>query len=194
MQTSDVFGLMSLVPGFSSMVESQSEIIDTRRAIIDERVSLQDVADEFFRRISSDGQDKFRAWESLSHEALSRSVQQVEDRWRRRGPAELPLLGALVGVKDVFCTEDFPTRMGSRAWHDRGQFDARVVRTARDFGALIAGKTKTAEFAVHDPPDTLNPTHVGFSVGTSSSGSAVAVARGHVPVALATQQRRSQGG
>ena len=53
--------------------------------------------------------------------------------------------------------------------------------------ALSFGKTITAEFAVHALNATLNPYDVSKTPGTSSSGSAVAVALGIVPFALGTQ-------
>src|SRR5258706_16123921 len=49
------------------------------------------------------------------------------------------------------------------------------------------GKTVTAEFAVHSPGKTLNPAAPDRLPGTSSTGSAVAVACGMVPIALGTQ-------
>ncbi len=65
--------------------------------------------------------------------------------------------------------------------------DARVVHYLRTAGAVIAGKTVTAEFAVHAPGPTENPHRRNFIPGTSSSGSAAAVAAYMVPIALGTQ-------
>jgi Asp-tRNA(Asn)/Glu-tRNA(Gln) amidotransferase A subunit family amidase len=49
------------------------------------------------------------------------------------------------------------------------------------------GKTTTAEFAFASPPPTVNPHHPGHTPGGSSSGSAAAVADGHVPLAVSSQ-------
>jgi Asp-tRNA(Asn)/Glu-tRNA(Gln) amidotransferase A subunit family amidase len=54
-------------------------------------------------------------------------------------------------------------------------------------GALILGKTVTAEFAGADPGATTNPHDATRTPGGSSSGSAAAVASGYVPLALGTQ-------
>jgi Asp-tRNA(Asn)/Glu-tRNA(Gln) amidotransferase A subunit family amidase len=91
-------------------------------------------------------------------------------------------------VKDIFNTADFPTQMGSAQWagFTPGN-DARAVFHLRRAGALIPGKTVTAEFAVHTLGKTLNPWAPERTPGTSSSGSAVAVATGMVPLALGTQ-------
>ena len=78
--------------------------------------------------------------------------------------------------------------MGSPIWEGfRPGNDARVVTNLRRAGALIPGKTVTAEFAVHHPGPTINPHNAMHHPGTSSTGSAVAVATGMVPVALGSQ-------
>ena len=52
---------------------------------------------------------------------------------------------------------------------------------------MLVGKTVTAEFAVHKLNETVNPHDFTKTPGTSSSGSAVAVATGMVPITLGTQ-------
>ena len=54
-------------------------------------------------------------------------------------------------------------------------------------GALILGKTVTAEFATYSPSPTRNPRDPSRTPGGSSSGSAAAVADCQVPLALGTQ-------
>jgi len=99
-----------------------------------------------------------------------------------------PLNGIPIGIKDIFNTLDMPTAMGSPIWEGfTPGNDARVVAELRYAGGVILGKTVTAEFAVHTPGPTTNPHHPDFSPGTSSSGSAAAVAAGMVPAALGSQ-------
>ncbi len=109
---------------------------------------------------------------------------------RRSRSDELPgrMYGVPVAVKDIFNTADMPTMHGSEiyAGYTPGN-DARVVTNLRREHAIMAGKTVTAEFAVHQPGETRNPLDPERSVGTSSSGSAAAVAAHMVPVALASQ-------
>ena len=78
--------------------------------------------------------------------------------------------------------------MGSELFkgHQAGN-DARAIHNLLREGAILAGKTVTAEFAVHKLNQTLNPHNIDLTPGTSSSGSAVAVCLGVVPFALATQ-------
>lgn len=110
------------------------------------------------------------------------------DAKRAQGQSVAALEGVPVGVKDIFNTRDFATGMGSPIFdgHTPGN-DARVVHYVRQAHAVIPGKTVTAEFAVHTPGKTLNPHDPLYSPGTSSSGSAAAVACAMVPVALGTQ-------
>lgn len=98
------------------------------------------------------------------------------------------LCGVPIGIKDIFNTADMPTQMGSPIWDGfTPGNDARVVYYLRMADAVLLGKTVTAEFAVHAPGPTNNPHRLGYIPGTSSSGSAAAVAAHMVPLALGTQ-------
>jgi Asp-tRNA(Asn)/Glu-tRNA(Gln) amidotransferase A subunit family amidase len=102
------------------------------------------------------------------------------------------LLGVPVGIKDVIRVDGLPTRAGSRLPPqalDGPQ--ASVVSRLLAAGALIAGKTATAEFASMAPGPTRNPRARDHTPGGSSSGSAAAVAAGMVPFALGTQTMAS---
>ncbi|MFE7286396.1 amidase [Streptomyces noursei] len=105
------------------------------------------------------------------------------------GPAGRPALyGVPVGIKDIVHVDGLPTRAGSALPADEltGP-QAAVVDRLRLAGALIAGKTVTAEFAVTAPGPTRNPHNLVHTPGGSSSGSAAAVAAGMVPLAIGTQ-------
>lgn len=128
-----------------------------------------------------------RAWKAFDREAAEKRAQAIDDAIARSEPVKL-LSGAPLGVKDIFNTYDFPTSMGSPILeaYTPGN-DARVVSNLRLEGGIVVGKTVTAEFAVHHPGPTRNPFDLQRTPGTSSSGSAVAVATRMCPVALATQ-------
>ncbi|MFJ6621192.1 amidase [Kitasatospora sp. NPDC091335] len=99
-----------------------------------------------------------------------------------------PLYGVAVGVKDIVHVDGLPTHGGSAL--PPGVLagpQAPVVDRLRAAGALVAGKTVTAEFAASAPGPTRNPHHPGHTPGGSSSGSAAAVAAGLVPLAIGTQ-------
>jgi len=98
------------------------------------------------------------------------------------------LFGALIGVKDIFHVEGFPTQAGSRlpAYVFQGK-EALSVSRLLDAGALFFGKTVTTEFAYFSPGPTRNPHNAEHTPGGSSSGSAAAVAAGFCHLALGTQ-------
>ena len=99
-----------------------------------------------------------------------------------------PLFGVVVGVKDFFRVDGFPTRAGSKL--PASLFDgpeSAVVTILKQNGALIAGKAVTTEFAYFQPGPTRNPHNLEHTPGGSSSGSAAGVAAGFYPLALGTQ-------
>lgn len=144
---------------------------------------------------------KERAW--LESEARALAARHPEPAAGRRRPVDgddssdsdglsdgrrPPLFGVPVGVKDVIHVDGLPTRAGSDV--PPGALagpEATVVRRLRAAGALVAGKTHTAEFAHFVPGPTRNPHDRDHTPGGSSSGSAAAVASGTAPLALGTQ-------
>lgn len=113
---------------------------------------------------------------------------QLNEQYNGRSNASL--FGIPFGVKDIFNTKVLPTSMGSDIWRGfKSGNNARIVDEIYDRGGVIFSKTTTAEFAVHfiTPKKTLNPFNKDHITGTSSSGSAVAVASGALPVTLGTQ-------
>lgn len=124
---------------------------------------------------------QFNAWTCISPEILNEHL--TNDETIRK-----PLSLVPVGVKDIFNTKRFPTEMGSEIWKGfTPGNDARVVSMLESKGASVVGKTVTAEFAVHELNSTTNPWDITRTPGTSSSGSAVAVSVGTVPVAIGSQ-------
>ncbi|MBE1160653.1 amidase [Dyella acidiphila] len=102
--------------------------------------------------------------------------------------AAAPLCGIPIGVKDIIDTADMPTCYGSAIYEGfRPAADAACVALARAAGAVVLGKTVTAEFGLSSPGATRNPHNEAHTPGASSSGSAAAVAAGMVPLALGTQ-------
>jgi Asp-tRNA(Asn)/Glu-tRNA(Gln) amidotransferase A subunit family amidase len=78
--------------------------------------------------------------------------------------------------------------MGCEAF--RGNFPKRdnaAVWALREAGAVILGKTATAELGGSHPPATTNPFDTARSAGGSSSGSAAAIAARMIPSAIGTQ-------
>ncbi|WP_332303204.1 amidase [Rhizobium sp. GR12] len=119
------------------------------------------------------------------------AASEAEHRYREGRTRTLE--GVVIAVKDMIDTRGVPTRYGSMAYVDHvpGK-DAEVVRTLKDSGAIIVGKTTTHEFAwgvttsSPDFGDTLNPHDHSRIPGGSSGGMAAAVAYGAVRAGLGT--------
>ena len=93
-----------------------------------------------------------------------------------------------MGLKDIIDVARLPTENGTAL--DAGKVpdqDAFVVERLKQSGAVIMGKTVTAELAYLHPGKTRNPHNLSHTPGGSSSGSAAAVADAMVPLAIGTQ-------
>jgi amidase len=124
-----------------------------------------------------------KAWSAIDAD-IALAQARACDRAEKRGP----LHGVPVGVKDVIDTYDLPTQMGSPIYAGHKSFaDAACVAVLRRAGAVILGKTVTAEFAGMAPGATANPLDLKRTPGGSSSGSGAAVADDMVPAAFGTQ-------
>jgi len=121
-------------------------------------------------------------WERVERD-LGSQTGRAADR-----AARPPLYGVPVGVKDIFHVDGLPTKAGSDVPADALQgVQGPAVTALEDAGAVVLGKTVTAEFAYFAPGPTRNPHATGHTPGGSSSGSAAAVAAGLCPLALGTQ-------
>ena len=104
----------------------------------------------------------------------------------------MPLRGIPIGVKDIFDTAGIPTEHGSLLFAGRiPRGNSDVVSALERAGAIMFGKTVTAELAFLHPGPTVNPWNRGRTPGGSSMGSAAAVAAGIVPMAVGTQTNGS---
>ncbi len=130
---------------------------------------------------------KVCAWEHYDRHTALEQAAQLDDALKQKEPAGC-LHGIPVGVKDIFDTVDFPTCLGSPIHAERQpEHDCTVIEKLKAAKALIIGKTVTTEFAYLHPSKTRNPHNPSYSPGGSSSGSAAAVAAGHVPLAVGSQ-------
>ena len=122
-------------------------------------------------------------------DALAAARSLPEARQEREA---LPLFGIPFAVKDNIDCAGLPTTAGCPSYAYRPTADATAVARLRAAGALLIGKTNLDQFAT-GLVGTRSPygiPHSAFSKdhisGGSSSGSAVAVARGQVSFALGT--------
>jgi allophanate hydrolase len=110
----------------------------------------------------------------------------------RKDAALLPLLGVPVAVKDNMDALGMPTTAACPAFSYLPAHDSTAVAKLRAAGAIVIGKTNLDQFAtglvgVRSPYGIPNnPMRGDLIPGGSSSGSAVAVSAGLVPLALGT--------
>ncbi len=124
------------------------------------------------------------SWPSYAIRERAAPAESLEDH----GSVRPALFGVPVGVKDIFHVTGLPTAAGSQLPPEvLAGTEGGAVGRLRAAGAVLAGKTVTAEFASVAPGPTRNPHRPGHTPGGSSSGSAAAVAAGLVPLALGTQ-------
>ena len=92
------------------------------------------------------------------NEAGARSAADASAARYKAGRAISAIDGMPIGIKDLIETADMPTQMGCGAF--AGNFpkrDSIMVRALRDAGAVIIGKTVTAELGMAHPGPTTNP-------------------------------------
>ncbi|MEU0499113.1 allophanate hydrolase [Mycobacterium sp. NPDC006124] len=126
---------------------------------------------------------------TVPRDQLLAAAADVENR---SGARTLPLYGVPFGVKDSIDVEGVPTTLSCPDYGYVATATAPAVQRLLDAGALYVGKTNLDQFATG-----LNGTRTPYTVprsvyggdlisGGSSSGSALAVALGQVPFAVAT--------
>lgn len=103
------------------------------------------------------------------------------------------VLGVPYGLKDVIDYAGMPTTAGSAVFENSiAAAHAQVTQKLVASGAVMMGKMATHELAIGGPSDDLpwpvpvNPWADNHFAGGSSSGSAVAVAAGMLPIAIGT--------
>ena len=128
----------------------------------------------------------------LPERALAQA--RAADQLLRSGADVGPMHGIPYAAKDLFDVRGVPTTAGTRLLAENiAPRDSSVVRRLASAGTVLMGKTYTVQFAYgaaglnQDQGTPHNPWHaVPHAPGGSSSGSAVAVAAGLVPMALGT--------
>lgn len=171
-------------------MKSDEGILGLRERVAAGAERVEEVAEKVVARIAErDGE--VRAWKDFDPAYVHRQAETVS-RHRRSGRPLGPLHGVPVGIKDIIDVAGLPTGLGLKDDASAPvMHDSTLVGRLREAGAVIVGKTVTTELAYFEPRETRNPHDLSRTPGGSSSGSAAAVADGHVPIAIGTQTNGS---
>jgi len=155
---------------------------EVARRIAAREITAEAVVGDCLARIAA-REPVLHAFAHVDPEQALRQARELDG-----GPIRGVLHGVPIGIKDNIDTADQPTQMGSPIYRGhRPAWDAACVALLRAAGAVILGKTVTAEFAGMTAGPTVNPHNPAHTPGGSSSGSAAAVADFMLPAALGTQ-------
>ena len=162
-------------------------IADLQRDIRSGTLSASALVERCLARIDATD-PAVQAWLYVAYDS-ARAEADLLDREAKAGRFRGPLHGIPVGIKDIIDVLGMTTLANSkvRAHSAPATADAEIVAALRLAGAVILGKTHTTEFAYFDPSPARNPHNIAHTPGGSSSGSAVAVGAGAVPLAIGTQ-------
>ena len=136
---------------------------------------------------------KLNAFKLLCPEQALEQARLV-DRGLKNGTAPGLLHGIPYAAKDLFDVQGVPTAAGAKLLEQNiAKENSRAIDRLSQAGMILCGKTNTVQFAFsgiginHDHGTPHNPWSQNHYIpGGSSSGSAVAVAAGMVPLALGT--------
>lgn len=160
-------------------------------------ITVKELVLEYLRRISlfDQGTDKLNSILEINPDALTIS----EELDRNHSKYKSKLFGLPILLKDNIDTADrMHTSAGSLALAESyASYDADIVRTLRQKGAVILGKTNMTEFANHMSKgmkagyssrggDVKSPYNKDKDPSGSSTGSAVAVSANLCAVSLGT--------
>ena len=164
--------------------------VDIVKFLKEGKYTCEEVVKSFIEQINKN-EKQVEAWEFFDKELVLNQAKKLDED-HQSGKVHGDLHGVPVGIKDIFDTEDMPTTDGTEIHKKNPSWnDCAVVSKLKQAGAIIMGKTVTAELAYYSPGKTKNPHDIKRTPGGSSSGSAAAVASHMVPLAVGSQTNGS---
>lgn len=157
------------------------------KAYSDKSVSPVEVIDEVYRRIAAQGDDK--VWLHLVPLEQARQRAALVER-RYAGRQKPALYGLPYGLKDNIHVAGLPTSAACAGLCEVASESATIVGKLDRAGAILIGKQNLDQFAtglvgIRNPSGYCrNALNADYIPGGSSSGSAVAVAKGLVSFSI----------
>ena len=166
-------------------------VAEAARRVRTRTLSPVELTDAYLARIEALDQ-QLHSYITVTSEHARASARAAEEEIAR-GDTRGPLHGIPFGLKDIVETRGILTTAQSRVLANNVPgSDATVVERLHAAGAVLLGKQTLHEFAHGGPsfdlpwPPARNPWNTGHYAGSSSSGSAAAVAAGLAAFALGT--------
>ena len=168
--------------------ETVAEIVEAHRA----GASVEATVARTYARIRAHDDPAIFITLREEADALAQAKMLAAEREKDRALAQRPLFGVPVAIKDNIDVKDLPTTAACPAFAYTPDKDATCVARLKRAGAIVIGKTNLDQFAT-GLVGTRTPYGIARNLfdpalipGGSSSGSAIAVAAGLVPLALGT--------
>jgi aspartyl-tRNA(Asn)/glutamyl-tRNA(Gln) amidotransferase subunit A len=153
------------------------------QAIHNREISAMQLIESVYARVSTQ-EGQLHGFITLTKENALKQAEQIDAAYQS-GQAVGILGGIPISFKDVFFTQGIRTTAGSGVLSNfKPESSAVIVQILEQAGAISIGKTNCHEFAFGSPtesdyfPAARNPWNPEHMPGSSSSGSATAVAAG----------------
>ena len=158
-------------------------IKELHELLVNKKIKPIDLVEEVFEKIDNDDLNVFISYNKEYAREKALNLGEVEK--------DNLLWGIPIALKDNIVTKDFKTTAGSKMLKDFvSVYDSHVVDLINDKKMIIVGKLNMDEFAMGSSNQTSffgpvkNPWNKSLVSGGSSGGSAAAVAKRIVPLAL----------
>jgi aspartyl-tRNA(Asn)/glutamyl-tRNA(Gln) amidotransferase subunit A len=160
-------------------------IKDTQAGLLKKQFSVVDLVDAYFARIKKYNKEInafLTLCEDKAYETAKKADKQIAD-FGQKAFNDFPLLGVIVGHKDLFLTKGIRTTASSKVLEDYvPAYSGTVVERLEKAGAVVIGKLNCDAWAHgasgenSDFGPCKNPWNHNFVPGGSSSGSAASIA------------------